>query len=404
VGFSLTLMPGVSHARLSGVVAAPGVAGAAWLIALGLIGVACLAALSLLLVHGDASARRRQRAMRTRLNKIDLPAAISGIDGKVEASNPAMRAAFGDTPGDIAQMLGRGIEVDAGQIYRLATRSREIGFAYEPVRSLQDDSTVVLSARFDEPKRLVWTVFSPERLPRIEQDRMAGSYEGAPFAHMRIDENGNTSTNPRFRETFDGLSDLPTESLHEEPSQGIRRALLQRRDGGTQLSNIITVPAACADPGARDIFIFPVHERAEIPGATSTLDAVPVALMRFDFKGRMLWCNVAAREMLGREFQPGAALAEMIEPLGRPVDALIADCIANEKGRREMVRLRGGALETFLQISLTAVTLDDDPSLLAVLSDASELRLLEDKFTQSQKMEAVGKLARAAWRMISTMS
>jgi PAS domain-containing protein len=329
--FSLTLAPGVSSAQISGAQlnsadAAPGVAGAPRLIALGLVGVACVVTQSLLLVHGDASARRRRRALRARMNKSDLPAAISGVDGKVDAANPAMRAAFGDTPGDIVQMLGRGIDVDAGQIYRLATRSREIGFAYELVRNLQDDSTVVLSARFDEPNHLVWTVFSPERLPRIEQDRAACSYEDAPFAHMRVDENGNTSTNPRFREIFGDLPDLPTESPHDEPSQCIRNILLPRRDGGNQLSKVIAIPAAGGDSGSRDIFIFPVHQEAGASGATSTLDAVPVALMRFDFKGRMLWYNAAAREMLGRDLQPGAALAELIEPLGRPVDALI--CVA----------------------------------------------------------------------------
>ena len=97
--------------------------------------------------------------------------------------------------------------------------------------------------------------------------------------------------------------------------------------------------------------------------------------------------------MLGRDLPPGIALADLVEPLGRPLDALIAEAIADTRGRREMVRLRGDAVETFLQISLTLVTLDAKPCLLAVLSDASELRLLEDKFAQSQKMEAVGKLA-----------
>ena len=114
---SLALAPSASRAGLAGVVAAPEVVSSQisvlWLMALGLIGVACLAVLSLLLVYGDASARQRQRVIRARLNKTDLPAAISGVDGKLYASNPAMRAAFGDMRGDIVQLLGRGIEVNA---------------------------------------------------------------------------------------------------------------------------------------------------------------------------------------------------------------------------------------------------------------------------------------------------
>ena len=58
-----------------------------------------------------------------------------------------------------------------------------------------------------------------------------------------------------------------------------------------------------------------------------------------------------------------------------------------------MVRLKDGDFDSFAQVSLTRMTVHGQPSLVAVLTDASELRLLEDKFAQSQKMEAVGKLA-----------
>jgi len=62
--------------------------------------------------------------------------------------------------------------------------------------------------------------------------------------------------------------------------------------------------------------------------------------MQFDFDGRVLWHNAAARELLGQEVQLGTALTELFEALGRPLDVLIADGITNEKGRREIVRLR----------------------------------------------------------------
>ena len=394
--------PAVSHAGGLGPAAAPDFMSAlVWetpglntgLIIIAVIGLICMAGFSLLLGFGDASARRRLRAMHARLEKSEFPAAISGVDGKLDWTNRAMRGAFGDGQGDITRTLGRGLAVDAGQIYRLAIRAREIGFAFEPAQNLNDDSMLVLSVRYDEPNRLVWMVFPPEQLPKINLDGAAGSYRDASIAHMRIDENGNTTANRQFSEVYGDLSDMPVDISDSKQTQVYCRTLLQRSDGKTQLSNICIVPAPDGADGARDLFVFPAGDTADAPGASSALDVVPVALMQFDFAGRMLWYNAAAREMLGRELSPGAALADLVEPLGRPLDALIADAIANEKGRREMVRLRGGARETFLQISLTPVTLEAKPSLLAVLSDASELRLLEDKFAQSQKMEAVGKLA-----------
>ncbi|MEE8455813.1 MAG: PAS domain-containing protein, partial [Limibaculum sp.] len=338
-----------------------------------------MALLSLLFLFGDASTRRRRRLLRKRLDKLDLPAAVSGVDGKVEWANRAMRAAYGDGPGDIVRRLGARLEVDAGLIYRLANRAREMGFAIEPVRSLSSEDMTILSARFDEPDRLVWTVLPPDRLPKIVTDGGAGPYEAAPFAHLRIDGSSNASANRQFRKVFGDPGDLPEGFPRSAQALGWSVCLLPRQDGETQLSSVYVVPAVGEDEDARDFFVFPVAEGDMVSGATPALEAVPVALVQFDFEGRMLWCNTPAREMLGRDLPPGIALADLVEPLGRPLDALIAEAIADTRGRREMVRLRGDAVETFLQISLTLVTLDAKPCLLAVLSDASELRLLEDK-------------------------
>jgi two-component system cell cycle sensor histidine kinase/response regulator CckA len=357
------------------------------------IGSGVLALQSLFLAFGDASTRRRRRGLRRRLDHLDLPAAISGVDGKLEWSNQAMRAAFGDGHDDIAQVLGRGVGVDAGQVYRLAIRAREMGFAFEAVRSLQDGAMAVLSARIDEPKHFVWMVFPPDHLPKIEQQAGASAYEDAPFAHMRLERDGNATSNLQFREIYGDHPEFLASLIGDDHSPGLRRAVLPRNDDETRFSNICIVPSVDGEVGCREIFLFPAGVCVEAPDASETLDAVPVALMQFDFSGKLLWHNATAREMLGRELHPGMVLTDLVEPLGRSVDALIADGLTNEKGRREMVRLRGGSLDTFLQISLTRVAFGASPSLLAVLSDASELRLLEDKFAQSQKMEAVGKLA-----------
>ena len=390
---ALTLAPGLGHAGDAGALPVADAAGGPWLIVLGLAGLAGVALLGLLLLFGDAGTRRRRRLLRERLERLDLPAAVSGIDGKVEWANLTMRAAYGNGPGDIVRRLAGGIEVDAGLVYRLANRAREMGFAIEPVRRLRGEETAILAARFDLPDRLVWTVLPPERLPKITLDGGAGPYEAAPFAHLRIAGDGNTSANLHFRKAFGPPAGLAEDFALFGQAFGWTVCLLSRIDGETQLSSVYTVSTAGDDGDARDIFVFPVTAEQMLSGAPPALEAVPVALVQFDFKGRMLWCNTPARDMLGRDLPPGIALADLVEPLGRPLDALIAEAIAETRGRHEMVRLRGGAVETFLQISLTSVTLDATPCLLAVLTDASELRLLEDKFAQSQKMEAVGKLA-----------
>lgn len=47
----------------------------------------------------------------------------------------------------------------------------------------------------------------------------------------------------------------------------------------------------------------------------------------------------------------------------------------------------------FVQVSLSRVTENDESSLIAVLSDATQLKTLEAQFVQSQKMQAIGQLA-----------
>jgi two-component system cell cycle sensor histidine kinase/response regulator CckA len=387
------LTPGLSLAFTPGV-AFPAALTIAWPMILGLAALACVVLLILLYVFGDASARRRRSVVQARLDNSGLPSAISGIDGRLEWVNSAMSAPGDAAKGDIGELMAEaGIRIGPADIYRLVSRARELGFALEPVHDSAGDGSQVLAVRFDAPSRFIWTLLPRDRLPAVTPLDGADAYEAAPFAHVRIEPDGVFRANAQFREMIGDVSSLPDGSATGGDDPVFQRHLLHHRDGSVEMSNICVVPVADGVAGARDVFVFGQGGTNAAPGAKSTLDAVPIALMQFDFDGRMLWYNAAAHEMLGRELSPGMALTELVEPLGRPIDALLADTIANAKGRREMVRLRGDDAETFLQVALTPVTLDENPSLLAVLSDASELRLLEDKFAQSQKMEAVGKLA-----------
>ncbi|MEM9735753.1 MAG: ATP-binding protein, partial [Pseudomonadota bacterium] len=57
------------------------------------------------------------------------------------------------------------------------------------------------------------------------------------------------------------------------------------------------------------------------------------------------------------------------------------------------VRGKGASEERVFQLGLLRIEDDGADSLLAVLNDAREIKELEDRFAQSQKMEAIGKLA-----------
>ena len=124
------------------------------------------------------------------------------------------------------------------------------------------------------------------------------------------------------------------------------------------------------------------------------LDELPVALARLETDGRLTYANAAARQLLGERATPGVNLADLIEGLGRPIAERLADTIKGRAlGRSEVARGTADGQEMFLQVAFTRTVLDGAPSLLAVFSDATELKTLEAQFVQSQKMQAVGQLA-----------
>ncbi len=212
-----------------------------WLFVLLLAGLGIAALFILLYMSGHASARRRRLALRERLERLDFPAAISGIDGRLKWVNRSMRAAYGDRPGGILLILGNGVEVDAGLIYRLANSAREMGFALEHVRCMSSDEMVVLSAQFEMPNHLVWTVFPADRLLEIAHDDSAGTYETASFAHLSVDGSGVASANPQFHKAFGDPNDL---------SDGFPDDILQNSENYSCTSCLLPGIGGLADPNA----------------------------------------------------------------------------------------------------------------------------------------------------------
>ena len=148
--------------------------------------------------------------------------------------------------------------------------------------------------------------------------------------------------------------------------------------------------------GRRDLLLMPLNG-AEISGLVPDhfLDELPVALARLETERpahlRQPRRPPAARR---RAPAPGANIAELIEGLGRPIAERLADTAKGRAlGRSEIARGTADGQEIFLQVAFTRTVLDGTPSLLAVLSDATELKTLEAQFVQSQKMQAVGQLA-----------
>lgn len=124
------------------------------------------------------------------------------------------------------------------------------------------------------------------------------------------------------------------------------------------------------------------------------LDDLPVALIRLSPKGRVVSVNNAACGLLGNSDLIGKDFSEEIEGLGRSMRVRVAEAL-NGNGIRttEMGRYIKAGKEIFLQVSLMAMQFNGAECIVAVMSDKTELKILEAQFVQSQKMQAVGQLA-----------
>lgn len=162
----------------------------------------------------------------------------------------------------------------------------------------------------------------------------------------------------------------------------------------TTKGSLRAVVAELEGPGGRsEVYLLPMATGRATAHDPASFETLPVALLRLASDGRVVAVNRAARGLMGPT-APDARLADVFEGLGRPVDDWVADAMSGRvESRPEVLRARRGDREVFLQVSLSRVVEDGRVGLIAVLSDATQLKTLEAQFVQSQKMQAIGQLA-----------
>ncbi|HYH45595.1 MAG TPA: ATP-binding protein [Thermoanaerobaculia bacterium] len=300
------------------------------------------------------------------------PVLVSDLGGRVLGANPAARRSGSAT----------GFGASAAR-YRLTREARMNGVATEATEHGHRIVVTRLGVR-----TLLWRL--EREVPEPPASSSTGpSLERAGFPWLRIDAEGRVlDRNAAAALLAEGRSEIDA-ILADGPLRPDGVHLLAATG---QAVRAVTVPG---DDGRRDVLLMPLNG-AEVSGLVPEhfLEDLPVALARFEASGRLTYVNTAARQLLGARAQPGAVITDLIEGLGRPIAERLADTAKGRAlGRSEVARLTGDGPEVFLQVAFTRTVLDGASSLLAVLSDATELKTLEAQFVQSQKMQAVGQLA-----------
>ncbi len=128
--------------------------------------------------------------------------------------------------------------------------------------------------------------------------------------------------------------------------------------------------------------------------AIEALNLLPVAIAHIDPNGAITFANAEARRLLHLPENSQVLFSDRLEGLGRPIAEWMDDIRSHRMGRStEVLRLARNGIETYVQVSLRHLADAESGTMLAVMNDATELKSLEAKFTQSQKMQAIGQLA-----------
>ncbi|MDR9428559.1 MAG: ATP-binding protein [Salibaculum sp.] len=168
--------------------------------------------------------------------------------------------------------------------------------------------------------------------------------------------------------------------------------------GGEIERTIVAVPGP---GGQREIYVQPRAGGGATPGDTGApppagdaIDALPVPLLKIAATGEILCANREAERLLGRPVAAPTRVTDLFEGLGRPIVDWLEETASGQGALKpEFLQARGRDAGQVFQVSLTPAGDAADDNLLAVLSDVTEFKSLEQQFVQSQKMQAVGQLA-----------
>lgn len=310
---------------------------------------------------------------------------ISDRSGHIVERNGAARQRYGDVGGNSLELLMDTICAQAGAvIFRLQSKAERQNAASEEVVTRK--GRFMISAHSISEDRLFWSIEdvskrqSPSRsLDKISLPMMTA---GASGTILFMNEAMRRLVGGRVKSLNLLFAEVPEQS-------GAIASMLT--EGGRVEMRVIMVPVG---KGRIEYFLVPVEDGSSAVASLDTLEEFPVALLKVASDGAVREANKLARDLLGLEAPVGYQLSDLVEGLGRPIADWLADAAEGRSLHKpEVLKAKTDSKETYLQITLGRMIQDGEVSLLAMVTDATELKTLEAQFVQSQKMQAIGQLA-----------
>ncbi|WP_093994813.1 hybrid sensor histidine kinase/response regulator [Octadecabacter ascidiaceicola] len=317
------------------------------------------------------------------------PCFLADFDGNVAYRNEVADDKFRDRASDaLVRILAELFANPASVLFRLQSKAQALGSAREDIVTRKGHIRLAVNAV--DCDMFMW------RLEDLS-DRGGGA-RAADALSLPMLTAGPTGTvlymNEAFRRLLGGraknlsgvFSDLPIVSGH------VHKVL---SESGEIDSLVAEVPS---HGGRREIYLLPGDDLPQGPDVGADWDAIeelPVPLLKISATGDVLASNHEARTLLDSRIPMGCRVSDLLEGLGRPLTDWITETVEGKgTGAPQFLEAIHETKEIHVQVSLNpAGSSEDTAHVIAVLSDVTEFKNLEQQFVQSQKMQAIGQLA-----------
>ncbi|MEX0349529.1 MAG: ATP-binding protein [Paracoccaceae bacterium] len=317
------------------------------------------------------------------IDKDASPSFITDDEGEVLARNSAASVRFsGARAPTFAAVLRSVFANPDAVIYRLQCRARIEGNAREDVVTRRGH--VRLAVHILEGGRFLW------RFEDVHDRSVGGkSPEAMPLPMLTVGRGGAVLFMNEAARAFVGQRVKSLDRLFTDlPLENGKVVSLSTTEGNRD----VVVSEAGQSSVRREVFLTPLNSDAV--ASETDFDTLPVPMLKLDSEGCILDVNGLARELLGPEAQIGAQISDLMQGLARQTAEWLRENAREDAvPKSEFLRLSRNDRETFVQATLSRAQENGRTVFAAVLSDATELKTLEAKFVQSQKMQAIGQLA-----------
>ncbi len=341
--------------------------------------------MSLLAQQIRANKRRGLRQLLDRFIERDAtPSFITDSDGEVRACNAAANARIASEPGKSLGGLLRDVFANPSAVlFRLQQRAETEGAALEDI--ITRKGHIRLSVHQLAPQIYLW------RLQDMPDKPSTGRNANAlPVPMVTVGRGGTILFMNEACRALVGQRVKALDRLFVElPVQPGVVNMVSTTSGQEPVQVLEHEVVA----GRRELYLMPLTADAA-SARGDVFERLPVPMMKIAPDGKILMANRLAKTLIGDGGLTEMAMGDVMQGLGRPMADWLRDVAERKAGHSsEFLRLSRADKEVFVQVTLSRVTEDGHPVLIAVLNDATELKTLEAQFVQSQKMQAIGQLA-----------